>query len=538
MTFVGRSAFALPRARVRPQRSLFEAAALLAAGLGLALVAGCGPDVSVSDGEVEPGDEVSLGGGPVVPISDDPDDPDYGYGWETGALGTDPLHDRTFVMRTLVDLETGARLSSKLFVVEPSGSARRLIDSAPLEAPRLLFSPQHVVVVQRNSHGDVFRRFDRDSLTEVDEVEPGAVYDEAQVSPSGRYVVATKSEVYLEGDEPGPPAEVRILDLTSGTEHVLSLNRSQAEAGWLQDSDQLVVVRYRYPTQPDRLAHLLSWRLPEVGPFAPTVDEDGLWTEPLLSVVMDDVGPPSWGRGKVLTPDRDGLIAFAATDVVNRDEIELDPTVAPLRRDSMLLVDSRIGEVVRVPDIGGPVSFTDDGGHLLGHRTYWAEEGELGCAEDSCGYPVLVLVDLDTLIEEERVVPELEGGMRYWPARGGRYVLLADPAGEVPSLRYDVELDVVDEIAGGPVKLSQFVARPSADQVWLIEGDALLYLDVGAELPVWLPLEGLRAGHLGLLPGLDRVVVDDLEDPAALHLVDPDAAQVVSSPRLPLSSGT
>lgn len=192
---------------------------------------------------------------------------------------------------------------------------------------------------------------------------------------------------------------------------------------------------------------------------------------------------------------------------------------------ALLIWDTSDGSVRTVPDAWGPVGFTADGTTIVSYRyldqTYTPRED--GARHHEAG-PSLLLVDTETL-SQHIVSLDQETGPRFFVTSEGNYVVVADSFGDESLVLYDVDNDTLTDLGGPDLGLNEFVSRPGAAELWLVQ-DSLYRVDL-LDPVLERVSTTFKPEHINILAERDLLVLDHRYD-TDLRFYDPDAREVVN----------
>ena len=471
---------------------------------------------------------------------------------EFGSIAVDDVSEDAFVLAA----------DGQLYGVDiDDGRAEALTDLRGLQDARMLFPEVGPMVMAQFGDTERLQTFDRDTWLEVDNQVLPYRYHGTRMAPSRGWIAAV--------DNADPALPVHVLDPSDLSVHAWPTNAAYIEAMWANNTDLLlsVIVRCVAPEgceevhDPDDTGadsgtyetsgrdsapadssppsdsgddtggdsgsgdtgaepyvslegyatEIVAWQLDASGnPFA-----SGTWPAPTIDLTLPDTFADLTGSFTWITvsPD-DHFAAFPLVDATRYG--------APDAYD-LVLVDLTDGTIRTVPGVRGPVGFTPDSSTLVGYSIVGTGEERV---ED------LVMVDLATLepTYEGLAAP---GELTYFVTHEGNYVVVVSTGDETrPILLVNLD-DGTTTALGEGVGLDEFVSRPAANQLWLVENPDLWRLDLGtAKLEAQtLPFV---ADHINILPERDLLVLDDPEI-EELYFVDPDDVTAVQSVALPLA---
>lgn len=428
--------------------------------------------------------------------------PDLGTYLELGSIAVDGTTENVFVLTRATDYETGVAADKRLMVAGLGDTkARELAELGEYTDLRVMFVESGVMVMGERGGFDELIVYDRAATREIDRASTSSRYYGTRISGGGEFVAVAN------GTEASSPIHViRASDLSI---HEIPHDGDWLEANWANQSDRLVAAVYYGSDvggEPGQM-RLMSWGIKSVADadFAKT---DGFWANPLFDTRIQDVHLDllfsfSWIS---VSPDD----SVAAVPLVQRDEQGVD-------HHRLAVVTMATGAVRMVEDARGPVGFTPDGSTIVSYRNVVEDSGDIR--------PHLLMLDVESL-EGELLEEPSPGLIQYFVTRDGNYVVVGDYFGSEELTLVDIDNHKTVKL-GRPAALSEFVSRPGTGELYLVDRDQLLRLDLMAATLEDIGLS-FAPRHVNRLPTSDQLVVDDRDDDR-LVFVDPDDGSTIRS---------
>jgi hypothetical protein len=429
-----------------------------------------------------------------------------------GRVAVDPKTETSYVIVSKTDERTGAVTDQQLLAVKAGDTvARKVLDLADRDDPRLLFVSSGVMSMSQKGASEELVLFDRDSLLETKRALAPTWYWGTRISASGRWVGVA--------DNQDADHDIHVIDASTLDVHVLPHGGDALEAMFANQSDRLIAVSFDTATHSARLR---SWEMSALEAQGFAASPDGSWSGNDLDVGVEGVDPDAafsftWVG---ISPD-DRLAVFPVRKYVPPPA---DPKQAqPPEPYELVVLDLESHETTVIPNAKGPVGFTPDGSTIVSYDDVEDGDGEQ-----------LMLIDARTFETDEEKV-DISGGLSFFISHQNDVVVVASSWGDESLVLYDVDSHEQTKMTGPGVGLTEFVNRRSPEQLWIVEsgtnsktnqpfGD-LYVADMKAATVdhVATPFE---PEHLGILPKRDELVVTDIER-RKLHFFDPDTREVL-----------
>jgi hypothetical protein len=294
---------------------------------------------------------------------------------------------------------------------------------------------------------------------------------------------------------------------------------------WLNKSDELFAIVFydKDENDPESKPHarILSWSMEDViaGQFKP--DATGFWPDRKIDIEVDDVAG-------------DGLFSFTWVGISPDDKWAVFPVremdEATPEEYELLVVDTATGDLRIVKDAKGPVGFTPDSATIVSYDDKGSQNGKDGTTGDGDVDQRLLLIDVNTLEVDPQDV-DISGGISYFISHDGNFVVVASNWGEQKIVLYDIDNDAKSQMQGPATGLYEFVSRKGKNELWLLDENALLKLDMNkGELSE--VQTGYSVEHLNILPKHDWLVMSESgeaikkdstqeQPPPRVHFFDP-----------------
>lgn len=418
----------------------------------------------------------------------------------SGAIAVDDRTETSFVLRTDTPA-SGAASNSTLYAVDPdTGGVRSVIDLTGRDDPRVVFPSSGVLVFSEEGGHDVLDLFDPASLASLKHVNAPVRYAGTRLSPSRDWIVVD--------DNTTPEGPIHLFDAATLTPRMVPHGGDWIEGQWLHQSDRFAAIVFYENGQPGAHARLLVWSMQD-----------------LLAETFSTDGSDTWANAEI---DVD-LAGYSSDDAFSYTWVAVSPddseTVFPVRalskqgEDSyaLLVLDDATGQVRTVPRAKGPVGFTPDSATIVSYD------------DTTSGDQQLKLIDAKTLDVSEEPVP-IQGGITYFVSHEGDDVVVGSANGGQSLVLYDVESGEETKMAGPGVALTEFVARPSKNELWALDSGALFRVDL-TRAAVSEVATDFSPSHLNILPKHDRLVLDATTPD--LFFLDPSSETMTLDAPLP-----
>ena len=417
-------------------------------------------------------------------------DPDVGVGEHgMGAIAVERDEDQLWVVHE--EERDGLRVSHLTAIDAATGVVHEVMDVTGTEDRRVVFPADDRMLLLAQEDGEEHLvLFDTDRREPIASRLAPTWYWGTRRSPSGRFLAVA------DNDAEGAP--IHIIDLATLETRVLPQDTDALEGMWYQGEDVLLTVGVTDPFGESPAARIRRYDLrgmdggdalpdPDLDLALPGVDWDGLFSFTWITVSPDD--------------------RWAAFPLRKGDEHRL------------FVLDLESGELASM--LGrGPVGFTPDARRLVSYD--YLDDGDEDSDEDSDDQVLLRLIDPVTHAAED-VPIEIALPSFFVGHERNDVVVTSAIGGEDPVLHYRVDDGTMTEVRGAAsADLTDFVAPPGRDELWLASAGALLRVDLAADaledqdLPFELASVNVRpvAGELALGESEARVWRFDLADRA------------------------
>lgn len=446
----------------------------------------------LSLGQNLPGTDVWLGDGSIA--VDDRTETSFVLAGEKANASSDPA---------------ASPATQTLFAVDPDlGAVREAADLTGRTDPRLLFPASGLLVMSEKDGKDRLDLFDNKTLVPKNSVEVPVRYHGTRMSPSRKLVAVA--------DNTSVKAPIHIIETDTLETHVIPHNGEWLEAMYMHQSDTLVAIVFYDMDKPTAKARLLSWNMDDVRSAGYKPDASGFWAKTTTDIELPGfTGDYIFSFTWVGVSPNDKYVVFPVR------KVETDPNMNLVYSYELLVLDMLTKEVRHVPGAQGPVGFTPDSSTIVSY----GDQGMNGNQE-------LWLVDAATLnVDPEPVT--LEGGITYFISKDGNFVVAAGSDGQQRLVLFDVDKGTSTQMAGPGVGLSEFVARPTHNEMWIVDNQALFRLDLAAGVFTTVPTT-FAPEHINVLPVRDKLVLDDASTNKILFF-DPTTTEVSKTVELPVS---
>lgn len=545
-------------------------------------------------GENAPGDPQYGGGTYVDDAYVDGQTPD-GVG-ENGSLAVDPDTEYIYTVQVrqvpnrscdpATDADCPETVQEKrLIVVTPDGDAREMLDVTDYVDVRVLFPASSVLIMAEPRYsderlesgacmqpeepreatrcGDELFWFDKTAQRKLRELRTNARYHGTRLSPKRNYVVVA--------DNFQQPATVHLVDATNGRVNVVPQEGDWFEGQWMRTEDVFVTAHFNFEDDESKLT-IREW-------FPGQEAEAARQGETLC--FYDGPGD----LGDCRTFEVDGIdpqfvLGFSWIGVSPEDRYVAVPAKLEDGGSIVIVVDREEGSLDFYPGAHGPVGFTPDGNSMIafgwddeenrknahlvvidlatGETTYEpvpqfsvptffvGRDGADVVVVNTGGSAELIVVDLDQQETTHMAGPAVAERqlLRYENLRDRpsaepgtvdpeRQPVVVERADVVDARNDAVCVDnVCSDRADVPVTLSEFVSRAGHHELWLIESERLLRLDLERGELYHEEIDG-RPSHINILPRRDRLVIDARGE-QRLRFYDPARRRVDSETSIEL----
>lgn len=440
---------------------------------------------------------------------------------ELGEIAVDDRTDQSFLLDTITDKD-GVELRSTLRAIDPdSGAVSDVADLTGRDDSRILFPASGILVMSEDNEKDELLLLDKDTFEEKAREPVNVRYHGTRMSASREWVAVA--------DNTSEKAPIHILDTQLLTQRVIPHNGDWLEAMWKNQSDELFAIVF-YDGDPNGVipprGRILSWSMEAVaaGEFEPA--EDGFWPDRKLDISVGNVAG-------------DGLFSFTWVGISPDDKWAVFPVrdtdPATPETHALLVVETATGDVRVVKDAKGPVGFTPDSSTIVSYDDKGSQNGANGQTPNGEIDQRLLLIDVNTLEVDPQDV-DISGSITYFISRDGNYVVVASNYSGEKLVLYDIDNDKSTQMAGPAAGLDEFVSRKGTNELWLLDDQDLLKIDMAAGEITGIPT-GYPVSHLNILPKHDWLVMSEPPEQMAsgtqsasrVHFFDPETLKTVKT---------
>jgi hypothetical protein len=427
-----------------------------------------------------------------------------------GEIAVDPTTETSFAVAAQTSANGTSVTQQALFAVKAGdATAKNVLDLTGKSDPRVLFVSSGVLSMSQVGENQDLSVLDRDTLAVTEHAVAPTWYWGTRQSATRRWVGVA--------DNQNPEHDIHVIDANNLAIHVLPHGGDWLEAMFTNQADRLLAISF---DTTHHVARIESWDMNLLASLGFPTAADGKWSGNDIDILLPGLDPDdafsfTWVG---VSPD-DRLAVFP----VIRRPLLVDPNNPNPPPDYQLVVlDLVTHETRTIDNAKGPVGFTPDGATIVSYDD-GGPNGEQ-----------LKLFNADTLAIDEEPV-QITGGIQYFISHQNNYVVVASSSGDQSLVLYDVNSHTQTKMAGPGVGLTEFVTRPSPEQLWIVQagtdtktqapyGD-LYVADLQGGTVTHVPTPFL-AQHIGILPKKDELVIGD-DSRGVLHFFDPTSRAVV-----------
>ncbi|MFO0552736.1 MAG: hypothetical protein U0271_30370 [Polyangiaceae bacterium] len=431
-------------------------------------------------------------------------DPDNNLGTHLGdgEVAVDPTNETSYVLvsATPKDGETEEDLERTLFAVKAGETqSKKVLDLSFRTDPRMLFLDNGALSMSQDGDQEVLTLLDRDDFSVLEENRINTWYWGTRISGSKRWFAAA--------DNAAPPWDIHVIDSHTLAPRVIPHGGDWLEAMFTNQGDRLLAIVFYEDVH---RARILSWDMNVLEAQGFTELPTQEWSGADLDVSVEGVDPDlffSFTWVGISPSDKYAVFPVRKADVADGtiDDYEL------------LVLDLASHEVRTVDRAKGPVGFSPDGSTIVSYD------------EDQNGEQRLLLIDAETLEADPEDVA-IDGDITYFVSHEGNYVVVASNLGGQSLVLYDMSTQKQTVMSGPGVGLTEFVARPGEDELWIVEPNQLYRADLINTIVD--PIDTtFKPQHINILPKRDELVLTD-DTRKTLHFFDPVSLEELRSATL------